>query len=292
MARGDAAHGPLEQDGFVDRAQRIGPVFERDLELPRRVFGHQRAHGQPQRFRGRIEIVEQRRHVVEAAEAIRVDAAATLAAQHARPKAPAGRPHPVRAGRTRVRRRPPASALRLRSARRPRRARGADRPSPAGRPVRTCVPSTCAVGRLSQGARASEPATGRQHWSASPTSQTSPVPSTSSPVMSRPRIEPATLRPLPYSAASSSRATFLPRPTPHASVMTSCTASMSGFASRNAWASAGVPTPRGAVFFACMVEWALLLRPCMHSDGCTRAVASSPPSAARPWRAGWPPRIR
>ena len=40
------------------------------------------------------------------------------------------------------------------------------------------------------------------------------------------------------------------------------------------------------------VVWALLLRPCMHSDGCTRAVASSPPSAARPWRAGWPPRIR
>ncbi|MEI2788141.1 MAG: hypothetical protein V9E93_04565 [Steroidobacteraceae bacterium] len=60
-------------------------------ELPRRILGHQRAHGQLQRLGGRIEIVEQRRHVVEAAEAVRVDAPATLAAQHAsRRRQPAG----------------------------------------------------------------------------------------------------------------------------------------------------------------------------------------------------------
>ncbi len=83
VARGHAAHRALEQHRFVDGAQRIGAVFERDLELAGSVLRHQRAHRQAERLRGGIEIVEQRRHVVEASEAVGLDPVAAPARQQA-----------------------------------------------------------------------------------------------------------------------------------------------------------------------------------------------------------------
>ena len=80
---------------------------------------------------------------------------------------------------------------------------------------------------------------GRAVMSASPVSHTSPVASTSSPVMSRPRMEPATCRPDSKMRCSSSRRTALPRGTPEGSVIMICTAWICGCASRNA-ASSGI----------------------------------------------------
>ena len=73
MACRHAAHDAIEQDRFVDRPQRVVAMLERDLELTGRILGHQRAHGQVERSRRAIEIVEQRRHVVETSETVRVD---------------------------------------------------------------------------------------------------------------------------------------------------------------------------------------------------------------------------
>jgi hypothetical protein len=60
VSRRNAAHGTFEQHGILDCPQRVRPVLERDLELARRVFGHQGANGQSLRARRGIKVVEQR----------------------------------------------------------------------------------------------------------------------------------------------------------------------------------------------------------------------------------------
>ena len=67
-----AAQHALEHHRLVDRAQRIVAMMQRDLELARRVFGHQRLGGQTLR-RGRgVHIVEHRREIVEPLQAVGV----------------------------------------------------------------------------------------------------------------------------------------------------------------------------------------------------------------------------
>ena len=75
--------GALEQDRVVDGTQRVGTVLERDLELAGGVLRHQRADRQAELARSGVELVEQRRHLVEPAEAVGVDAGAAFAAEHA-----------------------------------------------------------------------------------------------------------------------------------------------------------------------------------------------------------------
>ena len=93
-------------------------------------------------------------------------------------------------------------------------------------------------GLPSHGARTSVPGTGRSTRSASPSSHTRPVSTTSAPVMSRDRIEPAMQRPSVNRRRISLRLRLLPRPTPQMSVRTTWTFSMSGFAARKLSASA------------------------------------------------------
>ena len=64
--------------------KRVGAVRERDLELPRRVFRHQRTHRQALLRGDAIHLVEQRREVVEAREAVGLDLAALRRASAAR----------------------------------------------------------------------------------------------------------------------------------------------------------------------------------------------------------------
>ena len=71
----DAADRALEEHRFVDGAQRVGAMLERDLELPRRVLRHQRAHRQALRTGRGVQVVEERRHVVEPPEPVGVDVA-------------------------------------------------------------------------------------------------------------------------------------------------------------------------------------------------------------------------
>ena len=86
----DAAHGTLEQHCLVDRAQRVRAMFQRDLELTGCVLRHQRAHRQALCARGRVQVVEQRRHVVQPAEPVGVYLRTALRGQQ-----PARRPQPA-----------------------------------------------------------------------------------------------------------------------------------------------------------------------------------------------------
>ncbi len=79
-----AAQHPLEHHGFVDGAQRVLTMMQRDLELPRRVFGHQRLGGQALRHRGGVDVVEQRREIVQPLKAVGVYLLALAGASAAR----------------------------------------------------------------------------------------------------------------------------------------------------------------------------------------------------------------
>jgi hypothetical protein len=58
VAQRDAANEALEQDGIVDGTHRVVPMQQRDLVLPGRVLGHQRAQGQPLGACCAIDVVE------------------------------------------------------------------------------------------------------------------------------------------------------------------------------------------------------------------------------------------
>ena len=79
-----AAQHALEHHRLVDGAQRIVAMMQRDLELPRRVFGHQRLGGQPLRHGRGVHVVEQRREVVEPLQAVGVYLLALAGAPAAR----------------------------------------------------------------------------------------------------------------------------------------------------------------------------------------------------------------
>ena len=62
----------LEHHRLIDRAQRIVAMMQRDLELAGRVFGHQRLGGQTLRGGRGVHVVEHRRQIVEALQAVGV----------------------------------------------------------------------------------------------------------------------------------------------------------------------------------------------------------------------------
>ena len=151
--------------------------------------------GRPCAAAAAIHVVEHRREIVEPLQAVGVYLL-PLAARGRRPRARAGRPPLPSVDRTRARRRRRASGparakrsthahqrvARIRGGRRALAVEHGEHELAGGRRRATARAPACR-------------AMGRAVMSASPVSQTRPVSSTSSPVMSSPRIEPATCRP-------------------------------------------------------------------------------------------------
>ena len=82
MTQGRALHQPLEQYRFICRTQGIGPMLQCYLELPGRVFAHQRLHGQADGSRAGVEVIEQWGHAFELAKTVSVNTRGRLLAQH------------------------------------------------------------------------------------------------------------------------------------------------------------------------------------------------------------------
>ena len=74
MAQGCRTNQTFEQDRVVDGSQGIVSMQQCDFELARGVLGHQCSQRQPLRSRTGINFIEQRRHLVQLAQSIRVQA--------------------------------------------------------------------------------------------------------------------------------------------------------------------------------------------------------------------------
>ncbi len=229
-------HQPLQHDEIVGCPHHVLAVVQRQLVLARRIFGNDRLGRNALRLGRGIDVGEQRLHAVQMVDRIDLGLAASCGRRARRvPAAPCPRRRAHwRAGRIRARRRrpdagpwPPICSTCLASA-----SRGSD--DIGGRRDDT---SPSAPGRAADLCRRAAPAcrgSARPCRSPSPVVQISPVSCTSSPVMSRPRIEIGMCRPPSKMLINSCRRMILPRPTPLASVSTMSKASISGWASRKA----------------------------------------------------------
>ena len=84
-----AAHRALEHHRLVHGAQRVVAMMQRDLELARRVLGHQRLGRQPLRDGRAVHLVEHRREVIEPLQAVGIDLLPLAAPPAARRHQPA-----------------------------------------------------------------------------------------------------------------------------------------------------------------------------------------------------------